>query len=329
MSRVQMSRTSDCVTETNTALDAMAWAAGAQVRGLPTNPTPTRILNASFAGPGDCRPWQDLIATLEERQAILIAAAGNQNTNLATKPMTPASCPGVVTVAATTRTGTRWVEGVGQGSNYGAAVSLAAPGDEVLMLNASGSVTPVDWNMVFGSGSSASAPHVAAIAAMMLGRNPMLTRTNLVNRLSLTARPLGADCVGCGAGLVDAVRALESAMTIQAEREPNNEFAEAGYISSPADVLGLFGTALDDDRYAVDLPAKSTLRLTVPTDAPAANYHCFAIVGTPVRHESCVERSVIWTNSTDKSVRVWITVTPTVTMNELYTVMASWTDPSR
>lgn len=60
-------------------------------------------------------------------------------------------------------------------------------------------------------GTSAAAPHAAAVAALMLERNPTLTPAEVREKLAATARGVGsfeADAVG--AGLVDAAAALEA-----------------------------------------------------------------------------------------------------------------------
>lgn len=80
-------------------LDAMAWAAGLKVSGLPINQNPARIINLSLAGGrNNCSPeLQSLVDRLVGKGIFLVAAAGN-NFN---KPLPePANCKGVVSVGA-------------------------------------------------------------------------------------------------------------------------------------------------------------------------------------------------------------------------------------
>ena len=65
------------------------------------------------------------------------------------------------------------------------------------------------------SGTSAAAPHAAAIAALLLQANPSLTPTTLAQRLRTTAIDVGATGFDSqtGAGLVDAWRAIYGAGT--------------------------------------------------------------------------------------------------------------------
>jgi len=80
-------------------LDAMAWAAGIPVLGLPNNPHPARVINLSLAGGGTkCSPeLQSLVDRLVDMNVFLVAAAGNNFH----KPLPePANCSGVISVGA-------------------------------------------------------------------------------------------------------------------------------------------------------------------------------------------------------------------------------------
>jgi subtilisin family serine protease len=60
-------------------------------------------------------------------------------------------------------------------------------------------------------GTSAAAPHAAAVAALMLGRNETLMPTEVRSKLSATARSVGSfGANAVGAGLIDARAALEA-----------------------------------------------------------------------------------------------------------------------
>jgi serine protease len=80
-------------------LDAMAWAAGLPVAGMPTNPNPARIINLSLAGGSStCAPeLQRLVNQLLSKGVFLVAAAGNNFH----KPLPePANCKGVLSVGS-------------------------------------------------------------------------------------------------------------------------------------------------------------------------------------------------------------------------------------
>lgn len=80
-------------------LDAIAWAAGFSVDGVPDNPHPANIINMSIAGGlAVCgADLQNLINRVIEKRIFVIAAAGNNFH----KPLPePANCAGVISVGA-------------------------------------------------------------------------------------------------------------------------------------------------------------------------------------------------------------------------------------
>lgn len=80
-------------------LDAMSWAGGLQVAGLPLNPNPARIINLSFSG-GKRVCGQDLQALIDQlgrKKIFVVAAVGN---TFGKKLAEPANCNGVISVGA-------------------------------------------------------------------------------------------------------------------------------------------------------------------------------------------------------------------------------------
>lgn len=80
-------------------LDAIAWAAGLPVAGVPLNPNPARVINLSLTGGGlSCdRELQSLIDRVVAKRVFVVAAAGNNFQ----KPLSePANCRGVISVGA-------------------------------------------------------------------------------------------------------------------------------------------------------------------------------------------------------------------------------------
>ena len=200
-----------CGGSTSDITDAMRWAAGLSVTGVPDNPNPARVLNLSLGGPIACSStWQSAINTVNAVGSIVVVAAGNSNTNAAT--FTPASCNGVITVGATNRSGVRaWY------SNYGNVVDVSAPGGEsgsngVLSTSNTGTQGPVSDSYAYMQGTSMAAPHVAGVAALMLAISPTLNITQTETILKLTAKPFGTGhtchIFSCGAGIVNAHAAL-------------------------------------------------------------------------------------------------------------------------
>jgi serine protease len=199
-------------------LDGVLWAAGEPVTGVPENRHPARIINVSLGGDGTCSSFEQRVYDrVSAAGALVVVAAGNGGRDA--RDTTPASCAGVVVIGATGPDGTRpWY------SNYGPAITLMAPGGVPGTREEPGGVLSavVDtggFTWAFMQGTSMATPHVAGVAALLLGLRPELTTAELRSLLTTTARPLSdAACRGsselpltgddCGAGLVDAAAAV-------------------------------------------------------------------------------------------------------------------------
>jgi serine protease len=178
-------------------LAGMCWAAGLHVPGAADNPTPARILNASFGSGGACEPsYRDVIEELTARKVLLVISAGNEGTVVSS----PANCTGVAAVAAIRHAGSK----VGF-SSLGPEVTLAAPGGNCVNVNGGPCLFSLDTTSNSGAtvpathlftdqvntnlGTSFSAPIVSGIAALMLSRNANLSTSQLLARLREGARP--------------------------------------------------------------------------------------------------------------------------------------------
>lgn len=88
-----------CSMSRSDLLDAMAWAAGLPVAGVPDNLYPARVINMSIAGGlSVCgADLQRLVTQILEKKIFIVAAAGNNFH----KPLPePANCKGVISVGA-------------------------------------------------------------------------------------------------------------------------------------------------------------------------------------------------------------------------------------
>jgi serine protease len=193
-------------------VDAMRWAAGIAVAGVPANPTPARVENLSLGGPGACSStFQSAVDDVTAAGAVVVVAAGNDGADASNTQ--PASCSGVIAVAATTRSG-----GLASYSNVGAVVTIAAPGgggsDGVLSTLNTGTTTPAADSYAWYQGTSMATAHVSGVVSLVLSIDASLTPAQVAQRLRQTARPFptgtGSDCTTstCGAGIVDAYGAV-------------------------------------------------------------------------------------------------------------------------
>jgi serine protease len=216
-------------------VDGMRWAGGLPVPGVPANPHPARIINISFGGSAACgREYQSTVDELRAKGVVVVAAAGNGH-GAASRP---ASCTGVVGVAALNRDGFKT-----HYSNFGAALAssgiatvggddskggawrqLLGDGGVVTVWN-NGATAPGAPEYAAVYGTSFAAPLVAGTLSLMLSVNPALTADQLVAGLRASTRPhVQSNLMGlcteanpgrcicttqtCGAGILDAEQAL-------------------------------------------------------------------------------------------------------------------------
>ncbi len=270
----------------------MRWAAGIAVAGVPANPNPARVLNLSLGGTGACTSsYQRVVDEILAKGAVIVAAAGNS----AGEPVgTPANCSGVIGVAALRHAGSK----VGF-SDLGREITIAAPGGNcvnitsgspclypILAASNTGATAPVasSWTDSFdiSVGTSFSSPLVAGTAALMFSAQPLLTPTQLRDRMRATALPFptsgannGSDptpvpvCQApvagveqlqcycstavCGAGMLDAGAAVAAAAGVLAQIGVDTPRPTAGsaVVLSAAGSQGTPGTTIAAYAWAI------------------------------------------------------------------------------
>ncbi|MFE2644119.1 S8 family serine peptidase [Streptomyces nigra] len=194
-------------------IDAITWASGGTVSGVPANANVAKVINMSLGGGGSCTTaTQSAINAAVSRGTTVVVAAGNSNANAAN--YSPASCANVISVAAADRQGNRSYY-----SNYGTVVDIAAPGGETNSVTAdgilstlnSGAQGPSGENYAYYQGTSMAAPHIAGLAALMKSANASLTPAQIESAIKTNARTLPGTCSGgCGAGLADATKTVQA-----------------------------------------------------------------------------------------------------------------------
>ncbi len=223
--------------------NGIRWAGGGGALGV----TPARgadVLNLSLGGQSQCpSAYAEAIADARSRGAVIVAAAGNSNASL---PFSPASCDGVINVAALNR-GNR----PAAYSNCHPTVAVAAPGGEtnpevagsslfppqngnackpfsgafarpedgVLSPLGPGLVEPESY--AYYQGTSMAAPHVAGVIALMKSVHPGLTPDQFDSLLAsgritrnVLGNPDGSRDPLTGFGLIDAFRAVNEALAL-------------------------------------------------------------------------------------------------------------------
>jgi serine protease len=231
--------------------DAIIWASGGTVSGIPANPTPAKVINMSLGGGGACdSTYQNAINSAVSRGSVVVVAAGNSNADVS--GFRPANCSNVVSVASLDRSGNRAYY-----SNYGTLIDVAAPGGEtnsvtsdgVLSTLNTGTTTQGSATYAFYQGTSMAAPHVAGLAAMVLSKAAK-TPSEMEALLKANVRAIPGSCSGgCGAGLVDALK------TMQAATGGGGGGGTALQNNVPVTISAATGTML---QYTVAIPAGSS-----------------------------------------------------------------------
>ena len=201
--------------------EALAWAGGLPVPGVPDNPHPAHVVNMSLGGPGACpRYFQHLVNLVLAKgfTRAIVAGSGNDGS---TEPHSPSDCTGVLAVTSTRSDGTR----AGY-ANFGPRIDIAAPGGDAdssgpfnfAALSNSGRTVPATDTVAFRAGTSFATPLVSGVAALMLSLAPQLSATQLRDLIKATVQPFaaGSNCTTamCGTGVVNAANAVRAAAAL-------------------------------------------------------------------------------------------------------------------
>jgi len=204
-------------------IDGMIWASGGSVRGVPANQHPAQVINMSLGGAGKCsRTYNRAIESVNKRGSIIVTSAGNSNQNASAQ--IPGSCDGVINVGASNPGNSRALY-----SNYGSTVAVSAPGGDfrqsgvgVLSLVNKGKTVPEKEDYAEYEGTSMAAPHVAGAIAIMRSKYPNLSYEKALDILKSTANPITCDRDYCGAGIIDAAKAMDKVdELVESEKQPS------------------------------------------------------------------------------------------------------------
>ena len=196
-------------------IDAIRWAAGLHVAGVPDNPQPAKVINMSLGSVTNqaCDAMtQAAIDDAHAAGAVLIAAAGNDGVLAA--DTSPANCNHVMAIAAHDQSGDRGIFGLGYSSNYGDAVALSAPGVGIEIATCSSTTSYTCDNQTtttLNSGTSLAAPMVSGVASLLFSANSTANNFYVESILRNSARPFptNSTCINqCGSGMLDAAAAL-------------------------------------------------------------------------------------------------------------------------
>ena len=178
-------------------------------------------INMSWGGGGVSTYGQNVCNYAWNQGVILIAAAGNDNTN---QQFYPAAYDNVVSVAATTNGDAK-----SSFSQYGTWIDVSAPGSQILSTNAG-----TGYSM--SQGTSMASPMVASLVGLMISHAPSATPQDIIDCLLSSADNINAansNYIGqLGSGRINAEEALIclSAFTYSLDAGITDIFSPSGQL---------------------------------------------------------------------------------------------------
>lgn len=162
-----------------------------------------RVLNLSFGMIGRHDAVEDALHYAEDRDIVVVAAAGNDSTNECSVFPYPAVKNYCISVAALDTFNVR-----ADFSNYGEKIFVCAPGTGIYS-------TFLDTSYAWWDGTSFAAPFVAGLAGLVCSVNPDLTWEAVHDIIGTTATEIDSINPGCedmlGHGLINTVAAVNMA----------------------------------------------------------------------------------------------------------------------
>jgi subtilisin family serine protease len=194
------------------------------------------IINLSLTRNSQVWPksWDSAFSYAFENDVLVVAAAGNRS-DKSSRPSAPATIPGVISVGGVTRN-----QQPAEASNSGLGVAISAPAEDLL------GAYPAESYRVW-DGSSAAAPIVSGLLALMSQADPKASANDLIQRLIGTATDLGEPGFDAnyGHGLINPGAALDS--KLEAEQNP---------LGSLANWIKQYRSSADEGESELSLPVE-------------------------------------------------------------------------
>jgi thermitase len=237
-----------------------------------------KVINLSGVFPSSATILYDAVADAIAHDILVVAAAGNNNTNdTVNYPTAPASFPNVCGAAATDVNDVK-----ASFSNYGNWVSACAPGVGIFSTSYDGFVSGYSGSL---NGTSYSAPMVSGEAMLIRALHPSYSAAQVRYVIKSTASNIDAEnptYAGQLGGRIDAAAAVGSADTYPLRLEyaaANSEYEVDLFFSRPLDLA----SAVDRSHYGISngvivqgaslLASGDAVRLsTTWAGSPLANY---------------------------------------------------------
>jgi serine protease len=257
-----------CGGETADIVDAITWASGGAVQGVPDNANPAEVINMSLGGGGACgAAYQQAITAAVNRGTTVVVAAGNQNADAANHQ--PASCANVINVASITSAGAR--SGF---SNYGASIDVAAPGSGIYSTINTSLTVPGNQGYGLMSGTSMAAPHVAGVVALLQSAADEPKTPAEVEQLirdNASGFPADPD-QDIGAGILNADAVVDAVAGVEPPPPADNTLTKGVAVTNLSAAAGAYV------KYKMVVPAGAT-NLTFTTSSGAGDADMYVRFG--------------------------------------------------
>ncbi len=162
-----------------------------------------KVINISLGSTSPDWPqsWDAAFLYAEQKDVVIVAAAGNRVGGNVQVGAPPATIPGVLTVAGLDGEGRASVDS----SSQGISIGVAAPAEKLVGGIPGGSYA--EW-----AGTSGAAPIVSGVAALIRSKWPEMSATQVINRIVSTAKDAGAPGKDplYGYGILNAEAALKN-----------------------------------------------------------------------------------------------------------------------
>jgi serine protease len=239
-----------------------------------------RVISMSFGGPNFSQAEQDAVTAAHNAGAVLLAAAGNDNSESLDTIGYPARYTNIIMVASSDQGDLK-----SSFSNYNAAVTITAPGTAITSSYAIGGASRqrsvADTSYATIDGTSMATPLVASLCGLILSANSSLTPTQVRNILTSTAvnlDNLNPSYAGkLGAGRINASAAMQAVTTAR----ESNSLAGSGFLMYPnpaTDAVFLTPKVESETKYVLQLSdvmgrvvLTREFRATAPTEVPIAD----------------------------------------------------------
>ncbi len=263
---------------------AILWAAGYPVEGVPANQHPAHIIFVDLQAQVECTrdkigPLMDAIQAARAKGAVIVAPAGDLASDV--KGYFPAGCPGVISVAAS--------DGKGQFASYSnfGNVTLLAPGGDPKTTDENGQEAYI-WSVGRPSsenqqgiavwyGTDTAAAHVSGAIALALAQHPEWRgKADVIEqKLRACAVPASGNLCpkGCGAGQLDAARLVDGgeACTAASASASAKESTSASVSSNATASSAPAAPAPAPVASAAPAPSPAPVPAPTPTPAPASS----------------------------------------------------------